>query len=42
MIAQALRIHETTVTRHLNDYQEGKLSISSGGSSSFLNKIQTQ
>ena len=42
MIAQALRIHETTVTRHLNDYRAGKLRISSGGSSSILNETQTQ
>ena len=25
MIAQALRIHESTVTRHINDYLDGKL-----------------
>ena len=42
MIAQALRIHESTVTRHLNDYREGKLTIESGGSTSLLNKIQTE
>lgn len=41
MIAQALRIHETTVTRHINDYFVGKLTISSGGSSSMLNKAHT-
>ena len=28
MIAQALRIHESTVTRHINDYQNDKLTIS--------------
>lgn len=41
MIAQALLIHESTVTRHLNDYLEGKLTIESGGSSSFLSELQT-
>ena len=41
MIAQALRIHESTVTRHLNDYLEGKLNIASGGSISMLNEAQT-
>ncbi len=40
-IAQALRIHETTVTRHLNDYRQGKLTIASGGSSSALTVEQT-
>ena len=25
MIAQALRIHESTIIRHLNDYRESKL-----------------
>ena len=42
MIAQALRIHESTVIRHLNDYRAGKLTIESGGSSSMLNQIQTE
>jgi transposase len=41
MIAQALRIHESTVTRHINDYIAGKLTISSGGSSSMLNEAHT-
>lgn len=41
MIAQALRIHQSTVTRHLNDYREDKLTISSGGSTSLLNEKQT-
>lgn len=42
MIAQALRLHETTITRHINDYREGKLKSSSGGSESHLNQAQTQ
>ena len=42
MISQALRIHETTVTRHINDYRQGKLTISSGGSESMLSASQTQ
>jgi len=41
MIAQALRIHEATVTRHINDYHNGKLNIASGGSTSMLNEAQT-
>jgi transposase len=41
MIAQALRIHESTVTRHINDYLNGKLNIASGGSTSMLNMAQT-
>ena len=41
MISQALRIHETTVTRYLNDYREGKLKNKSGGSESYLNEEQT-
>lgn len=40
-IAQALRIHETSVTRHINDYRSGKLSPASGGSDSKLNESQT-
>lgn len=42
MIAQALRIHESTVTRHINDYLDGKLTISSGGSASILNEADTK
>ena len=26
MISQALRLHESTIIRHLNDYREGKVS----------------
>ena len=40
-IAQALRIHETSVTRHINDYRSGKLAPCSGGSQSKLTKEQT-
>lgn len=40
-IAQALRIHKSTVIRHIDDYKEGKLTIESGGSDSFLNEKQT-
>lgn len=43
MIAQALRKHETSIVRHLNDFIEnGKLSIESGGSDGYLNEAQTQ
>lgn len=41
-ISQALRIHETTVTRYLNDFREGKLKNSSGGSEGYLNEAQTK
>lgn len=41
MISQALRRHETTITRYLNDYREGKLKNDSGGSESYLNETQT-
>lgn len=40
-ISQALRIHESTVTRHINDYRDGKLKNESGGSSSYLDEKQT-
>jgi len=42
MISQALRIHESTVIRHINDYTNDKLTIDSGGSSSMLNASQTE
>lgn len=42
MISQALRLHESTIARHLNDYREGKLNINSGGSISQLSDSQTQ
>ena len=41
MISQALRIHETTITRHLNDYRDNKLKNNSGGSEGYLNESQT-
>lgn len=42
MISQALRIHETTVLRHLQDYvQSEKLKPENGGSSSRLSSSQT-
>lgn len=42
MISQALRLHETTITRHINDYRAGKLANASGGSSGYLTELQTQ
>lgn len=41
MISQALRLHESTIIRHLNDYRSGKLNNQSGGTSSDLSDIQT-
>lgn len=42
MIAQALRIHESTITRHINDFlTQQKLTSDNGGSDSFLNTEQT-
>ncbi len=40
-ISQALRIHQTTVIRHINDYKANKLSNKSGGSKSHLTEEQT-
>lgn len=42
MIAQALRRHESTIIRHLEDYRAGKLTLESGGSESHLTEEQTQ
>lgn len=43
MISQALRIHETTVLRHVADYEESeKLKPANGGSSSHLGKEETK
>ncbi|WP_038257688.1 helix-turn-helix domain-containing protein, partial [Xenorhabdus bovienii] len=42
MIAQALRIHESTVSRHLkDDFSEEKLAPENGGSESRLSAEQT-
>ena len=42
MIAQALRVHESTITRHINDFLiQQKLTTDNGGSNSFLNTEQT-
>ena len=43
MIAQALRINESSIRRHLAEYAtENKLTINSGGSQSFLDDKQTK
>jgi len=43
MIAQALRIHETSIKRHLEDFiKKEKLAPKSGGSDGHLNKVETQ
>lgn len=42
MISQALRLHGTTIERHLNDYRSGKLSTDNGGSQSKLSASQTE
>jgi transposase len=42
MIAQALRQHESTILRHLEDYyREQKLNCANGGSASYLDDEQT-
>ena len=42
-IAQALRIHETSVTRFISDYcNSNKLQSESGSSESYLNEEQTK
>lgn len=42
MIAQALRLHETSVQRHISEYlNNGKLMPENGGSDSHLSKTQT-
>ena len=42
MISQALRIHETTVLRHIKDYEQSeKLRPENGGSSGYLSVTQT-
>jgi transposase len=43
MIAQALRIHETTVVRYVDDYvREEKITINSGGFQGYLTQEQTE
>lgn len=41
MIAQSLRIHESTVTTHINEYSDGKLTITRDCSQSMLNEADT-
>ena len=41
LISQALRIHQTSIIRHINDYKEGKLTNENGGSKSYLTEEQT-
>lgn len=42
MIAQALRLHETTILRHLKDFLEDKTKPENGGSVSHLNEALTE
>jgi hypothetical protein len=35
---QALRVHQSTIIRHINEYHEGKLKNESGGSESKFNE----
>ena len=43
MIAQALRLHETSIVRHINDYlKKEKLKPTNGGSTGYLSRIQTE
>ncbi len=41
-ISQALRVHQTTIIRHINEYHDGKFKNDSGGSESKLNESQTE
>lgn len=41
-ISQALRLHQSTVIRHIQEYASGKLKNESGGSQSRLSQEQTQ
>lgn len=41
-ISQALRLHQSTIIRHIQDYEAGKLRNESGGSSEQLNETQAQ
>ena len=40
-ISQALRLHQSTIIRHIEEYKSGKLKNQSGGSSSHLTDEQT-
>jgi len=43
MIAQALRLHEASIIRHINDYpKKEKLKPENGGSNSYLSTAQTK
>ena len=42
MIAQALRLHETTICRHIDDYvSKNKLALKNDGSQPYLSQAQT-
>lgn len=41
-ISQALRLHHSTIIRHIEEYKSGKLNNESGGSSSHLTEEQSQ
>jgi len=42
MIAQALRLHETSIVRHIDDFiSKDKLAPENGGSQPYLNKVRT-
>jgi predicted ArsR family transcriptional regulator len=42
MITQALRLHETSIVRHVDDYvSKNKLTPENGGSQPYLGKTQT-
>ena len=43
VISQALRKHQTSIIRHLNDYvSHQKTTSENGGSDSYLNAVQTE
>jgi transposase len=41
-ISQALRIHQASIYRHVEDYEQGKIKTNYQGSKSFLTKEQTE
>ena len=42
MITQALRLHETTICRHIDDYvSKNKLALKNDGSQPYLSQAQT-